>query len=98
MSTPVVEEWSSTIRPTTSTYVTASSLDDSLLLYDARTLAGFILNPTAAYVWMLCDGTRTLEDIAQHLAADFGLARVQALGDVHELANGLCEQRLLERG
>ena len=51
------------------------------------------LNPTAAEVLELCDGSRSLDDIAGALSARYGNADVRS--DVHELLDAMAEKGLL---
>lgn len=48
--------------------VRAVELDDDISLYDAATGSAALLNATAAAVWRLLDGQRTVDDIVDHLA------------------------------
>ena len=54
------------------------------------------LNQTAAHIWTLADGTKTLQEIADGLCAQFEVSPVEALGDVQELAQQLVEAGLAE--
>jgi coenzyme PQQ synthesis protein D (PqqD) len=47
-------------------------IDGEVLVYDQRTHAGHRLNPTAAVVWRHLDGTRTVSDLVEVLAAEVG--------------------------
>ena len=50
--------------------------DDGLIVYHGSTDRVHHLNPTAAVVLTLCDGTRTIEEIAGAVAETFGLTAV----------------------
>ncbi len=54
------------------------------------------LNQTAAHIWTLADGTKTLQAVADGLCAQFEVDPVEALGDVQELAQQLVEAGLAE--
>lgn len=54
-----------------------------------------VLNDTAVAVLALCDGTRTVAQIAAALSSDYGNADIAA--DVLELVEGVREQGLLDR-
>ncbi|MCW2961819.1 MAG: pyrroloquinoline quinone biosynthesis protein PqqD [Thermoleophilia bacterium] len=54
-----------------------------------------VLNETAAAVLALCDGVRTIDDIAAELAPQFGGADVRA--DVAELVAGIAAEGLMDR-
>jgi len=69
-------------------------LDDNVALYDEVGQLMILLNPSAAAVWELCDGTRTLDEIGHALAEAHGATGADAavIGDdvrltVHKLAD-----------
>ncbi len=45
--------------------------EDGALLYDPETDRVVILNPTAAAVWSLLDGSRTVAEVVAALAAEY---------------------------
>jgi Coenzyme PQQ synthesis protein D (PqqD) len=42
-------------------------LHDEIIVYDGRTRKAHCLNPTAAAIWKLCDGKKSVEEIASAL-------------------------------
>ena len=58
------------------------SLDDDLVVCAPDVSQAHVLNATAAQIWAQCDGTHTVEAIAQDLATAHAIEYVQALGDV----------------
>ncbi len=54
-----------------------------------------VLNDTAAAVIALCDGRRTIDEIAAALSEQYGGADVR--DDVAELVAGIAEQGLMDR-
>lgn len=54
-----------------------------------------VLNATGARVLQLSDGTRTLREIADTLAAEFGADQTQVDGDVLRFARSLVERGAL---
>lgn len=66
--------------------------DRDVLLYPEGAL---VLNETAAAVLALCDGVRTIDDIAAALSERYGGADVR--DDVAELVAGVAEQGLMDR-
>ncbi|MGH7389314.1 MAG: PqqD family peptide modification chaperone [Candidatus Rokuibacteriota bacterium] len=83
-------------RPSRLAGVREYRLGAELLLYVPERAAAHALNPAAAAIWQLCDGTRTEEEIGEELArclgrpgrelgADVrqGLARFRELGLLH---------------
>ncbi len=63
-------------------------LEDELVLYDPRTDRTHILNGTAATVWWLVDGERTVTEIGSELADLYGLDRVVVAADVSDVLQG----------
>ena len=45
-------------------------LDDEVLVYDLRTEKYHALNATSASLWELCDGSRSIKDLATFVGAD----------------------------
>lgn len=74
---------------------------DELLVYDLDTNKAHCLNSTAAAVWKLCDGTRSIEDISRHfvslsddkLAEDLVWLAVDQLADSDLLQNATANRR-----
>jgi len=83
-------------RPRRMPDITASDLDDELVLYNLRTDQVHVLNATAAAIWELCDGSMTAEEIAAVLAdaCSVPLARVQP--DVQNMLAEFYEAGLIE--
>lgn len=52
--------------------VLVTELEGELVLYDERGARAHRLNRTAATVWQLADGTRTIADLAARVAEDLG--------------------------
>jgi hypothetical protein len=69
--------------------VSSYPLDDELVLYTPSDGQAYILNPTAARVWQLLDGTRTEVGLARELADTYGEDYDQVLVDVRELVSHL---------
>lgn len=75
--------------------VSAYPLDDELVLYEPRSGEAYLLNPTGARVWALCDGSRGTGAIARELAGAFGLRGEQVVADVTDIIVALQQARLL---
>jgi pyrroloquinoline quinone biosynthesis protein D len=54
------------------------------------------LNPTAARIWELIDGTRSLDGIAATVAQEFGEPPERVLGDVSRFVTLLVEKGLAD--
>ncbi|HEU4925685.1 MAG TPA: PqqD family protein [Vicinamibacterales bacterium] len=62
--------------------VEAFASDGEALLYSATRDEASALNRTATEIWELCDGTRTVGDIARALGKRYGVDEAYLLGDV----------------
>jgi predicted RNase H-like nuclease len=82
-------------RPMIHARVATFPLDDELVLYDQRTGEAHILNRTGAYIWQQCDGTHSITQLAQRMAAVFGIPRRQAVADIRELVTALDHANLV---
>ena len=82
-------------RPRPRAAVTTLPLDDELVLYEPESGQAHVLNPTAAHIWTLCDGERTVEAVSEALAAAYGVDYARASADVRTLISGLVEAGLL---
>ncbi len=56
--------------------------EDELVVCDPEQEEVVVLNPMAAAIWELCDGTRTVEEIAEEVVAALPADRGQVLSDV----------------
>lgn len=74
--------------------IVVQNLDNETLIYDLKTNKAFCLNETAGLVWNLCDGERTVTEIADSLSRETGQKVTEgliglALGELSR--NGLLE-------
>jgi PqqD family protein of HPr-rel-A system len=60
------------IRPKARDDLEVVEIDGEAVVYDERTGNLHHLNPTAALVLAVCDGTATIRELAGDLAAEFG--------------------------
>jgi hypothetical protein len=67
-----------------------------LLNIDARELLG--VNDVASRVWVLCDGTHTVGEIAATVAAEFEVDQPTALADVRAFLDELTKTGAIELG
>jgi hypothetical protein len=66
-----------------------------ILSLDTKVLRG--LNAVGSRVWDLIDGSRTLDDIIDVIAAEFDVARPQAAADVDAFVAELLDKGLAAR-
>lgn len=71
-------------RPVRGRHVSEYPIDHDALLYDGRWQTVYHLNTTAYYVWRHCDG-RPIDEIANALSEEFGVARETAIEHVREV-------------
>lgn len=86
----------SAARPTRLSGVQEYRLGDELLVYVPRRETAHALNRSAAAIWALCDGTRTIEEISGELGQCVGRPAEALLPDVKRGIGRLCEIGLLE--
>ncbi len=70
-------------------------MDDEVLVYDPVVDRTHRLNASATRIWELCDGTRSLEDIARVLTEQFEVEFETALQDARAVLEQLKEEQLL---
>lgn len=71
------------------------AIDGELLLFNPARETVLYCNQTAAAVWYLCDGHRTVTQIAQLLADTFPETGEEVLADIQEVVQHLvCHQAL----
>jgi hypothetical protein len=64
--------------------------DDIVVIKDDG-LSTHVLNKTAGFIWELCDGTHSIDDISALLCERFDVSINEARADVEELTNKLTE-------
>lgn len=82
-------------RPRYAPGVIAYALPEEMMLYRPDLRIAFALNASAKAVWELCDGERTLRDIACQLAAKHGVTAELLSPDVLRIVIQLDQVRLL---
>jgi hypothetical protein len=82
-------------RPCACAAVSVHPLEEELILYDERTGEAHLLNHTGAFIWRLCDGSRTVGQVARQAASAFGIPHRRALADVRELVAMLSDANLI---
>jgi len=72
-------------------------LGGEFLIYSAEHKEIHVINPTAQLIWDLCDGTHTIDDIAQELHAHFSVPPERDVSaDIHNALNIFKSKDLLE--
>lgn len=70
-------------------------IDDEAVLVLAESGEVQVLNEVGARIWQLTDGTRSLAQIADAIAAEFEVSAEQARADVTEFVAQLVGERIL---
>ena len=71
-------------------------LEDGCVLYDQSIKKVFTLNTTAALIWEYCDGSTTIDTLAQELSIAGGKKKEEVLEDVKSVISDFQEKKLLQ--
>jgi PqqD family protein of HPr-rel-A system len=66
-------------------------LGDEYLIYDRRSDQVHVLNGTARDILLLCDGSRTAEQVAEALVQEYGVDQATARSDVDSTIRALSD-------
>ena len=71
-------------------------IGDEWLLYDPATSTLHVVNATAEFVWGLCDGTHTPDDLGRRVAEEFETSPdADVAGDLADILKSFAEKGLL---
>ena len=76
--------------------IVLTEADEESILYDAKEGKVHILNRVGAFIWDLCNGENTLEDISRAVAESFEVDEETAQKDIKEFIEELQGMDLLE--
>jgi len=83
--------------PCTRNNLEAEIIGDEIFLYDAASDdAVYRLNDGAAMIWMLCDGSRNLEEITREITTGFQLDHEEVKAHVKSTIKSFQKLNLLE--
>ena len=71
-------------------------IDGEIVIYDELDDAIHHLNPTASMIWLSCDGTATIAELAGQFAAAAGLPHGQIEGDITSAVRELSRAGLMQ--
>lgn len=71
-------------------------IDGELLLYHPTNTTIMYCNPSASVIWQLCDGERTIEEIAIVLAAAFEQNLETITTDVESTLDLFCKHKAID--
>jgi hypothetical protein len=74
--------------------VAVARLDGEMVLLDPKSGDCYTLNSVGCHVWDHADGTRTMSDLARHVAAAFDVTLDTATADLTALVEGLVKEGL----
>lgn len=83
-------------RPTPHPQVAARIVDESAVIVLADSGEVVVPNAVGTRVWELCDGARSVRQIAEIIAAEFEATPEQALRDAEEFLEALLQARAIE--
>lgn len=83
-------------KPKRAAGIASRRIGEETVLVSPKTGKVFVLNETGSLIWEMCDGKRSVDELAAYLAADFGILPEQAGADVLELIQELAKRELVE--
>ncbi len=87
---------SSHTRPRRRADVALQDVGGEAILIDPHTDEAHVLNGSAARLWQLCDGERTIDELAAEFGAIYDLQAADVLDDVREVIDELVKLKLVE--
>jgi hypothetical protein len=85
-----------TERPSKRSDVFERSLEDEAVLYDPVDSVMHTLSPVAAFIWKLCDGKHTSEEIARSVCEVYDADPETALKDVENMLDQFRTKKLFQ--
>jgi len=77
--------------------ILSRKVGDEWLLYDSATSTLHVINRTAQFVWDMCDGSHTVEDIARALPHAFETPEgTDVKKDVEEIIQSFVDKGIVE--
>jgi len=76
----------------------AEKIGATTMLFDASAGRLFELNETGRAIWSLCDGSRTVEEIAKAMEAEYGIEPAKAADDTSAFIAKMKELNLIQSG
>ncbi len=83
-------------KPRRAPGIASRKIGEETVLVSPKTGKVFVLNETGGLIWEMCDGERSVDQVAAHLAAEFGILPEQAGEDVLGLIQELAKRGLVE--
>ena len=73
-----------------------TSMGEDVVLLHVQRGDYYSLNKVGARLWMLADGTKSIDDLAELITAEFEISQSQAVKDVAELVEQLANENLVK--
>jgi PqqD family protein of HPr-rel-A system len=73
------------LKPRARTDLTFVQIEDEAILYDPESVRLHHLNPSAALIFQLCDGSGTVEELARDIADELGLPQDDIIKQVQQV-------------
>ena len=82
-------------RPRPSNALTHRDLGDELLFYDGSGDQVHVLNGTARDLYLMCDGSRTLDEVIDRMCEQYDADRATIAADARRIVGQLAELGIL---
>jgi len=92
----MVNNFSRTYKPQKKAEILFKPLADGGIIYVPAEEKVHSLNNTAAYIWSLCDGAHTLENISVQIKKDFKKLEADPLAEVKKTVGKFAEINILK--
>ncbi|HUX87915.1 MAG TPA: PqqD family protein [Chloroflexota bacterium] len=76
--------------------ILTSQVDGSLVLLDAKGGNYFALDDVGCRIWELCDGTKTIREVALTLSEEYSAQMNEIEADIVELLGEMADENLVE--
>ncbi|MBK9132593.1 MAG: PqqD family protein [Gammaproteobacteria bacterium] len=76
--------------------LTVQSVDEETLILDLDSNHIHQLNPTASFIWELCDGNMSVDRLAELFAENYGIDGASARTDVENVIRQLLDLGLIK--
>jgi pyrroloquinoline quinone biosynthesis protein D len=83
-------------RPRRRADIVLQDVGGEAILIDPKTDEAHVLNGSAARLWQLCDGERSIDEIAAEFGALYELSAADVIDDVREVVDDLVKLNLVE--
>lgn len=83
-------------RPRRRPDIVLQDVGGEAILIDPRTDEAHVLNGSAARLWQLCDGERTVDQLAAEFGAIYDLSAADVADDVREVLGELVNLKLID--